>query len=238
MPMSKQTPRHPWHIDAEKAGETFPEYDTTATTTARVFHQYKDIWHSTPSHKEWRALPDELLFRTEPGNPALAVERLALFLQSVIGPPGMEPFAANQFLGSLFFSGRPEGEHTATMAVALDHVLASNGGKAATITVARTASGFDFDRPPRRPLYVRFQQDVADTDIDVDRYPDDRTEGRSPGTQQALLGASRRINANASDPPVEVELALRSDRMTAELSVGVEIRDDPTLPGLYWGDDR
>ena len=236
--MSKQTARHPWHIDAEKAGETFPEYDTTATSTARVFHQYKDIWHSTPSHKEWRALPDEILFRTEPGNPALAIERLALFLQSVIGPPGLEPFAASKFLRTLFFSGRPAAEHTATMAVALDKVLASNGGRAATITLARTASGFDFERQPRRPVYVRFQQDVADTTIDVDRYPDDRSEGRSAGTQQALLGAIRRIQANASDPPVEVELALRSDRMSAELSVGVEIRDDPTLPELYRRNDR
>lgn len=232
--MSTWTPdsRLPWNIDEEKAAKTFP--DTGGMSRKTVQHRYKDIYYSTPYHKEWATVPQETILKLEPGNPVLAVERLSLFLQALAGPASLERPAATEFLSGLTLGRKPANEQFAAVAMALDHVLASNGGKACTLTVARTASGFDFERPPRRPLYFRFQKDVAETDVDVPRYPDGlRTDERSWMMDLGLLRAARRIQARAADPPVEIELALESYSIGGDLSVGVEIRDETTLDRLY-----
>lgn len=128
-------------------------------------------------------------------------------------------------LGSAFF---------AAVAIALDHILAWDGGVGGTLTVARSASGFDFVRTPREPAYVRFEKGEAETPIDMLRYPDDeRADARSWPTDFGLIRAARRIQARAADPPVEILHALESDRLTADPGIGVEIRDETTLGELY-----
>lgn len=225
--------RPPWYVDPEKAAETFPDRRDT-DTVRKVSHRYKDIYHSVPYHKEWDFLPSEVLIRVEPGNPTLVTEQLSLFIQSVLGVPGLENAAASEFLNSLTWHSQDGHEELAAVAIALDHILASNGGVGGTLTVARTASGFDFERQPREPVYFRFEKGVAETSVDVPRYPDGPlTDARSWLTDLGLLRAARRIQARATDPPVEIELALESDRLTADLGIGVEIRDETTLDELY-----
>ncbi|MFC6721014.1 hypothetical protein ACFQHN_26260 [Natrialbaceae archaeon GCM10025896] len=89
--------------------------------------------------------PREVLLRLWPPNGTLAVEQLSLFIQALMGPPRLLNHAASEFLRYLTWPKRPENEQLASVAVALGYILASNGGKAGTITVARTDTGFDFE---------------------------------------------------------------------------------------------
>lgn len=226
--------RPPWYVDPEKAAETFPDRRDT-DIIRKVRHRYKGVYHSVPYHKEWDFLPSEVLLRIEPPNPRLVTETLSQFIQAVIGVPGLEHAAASQFLNGLTWPTQPGHEELAAVAVALDHILASNGGVGGTLTVARTATGFDFERRPREPVYFRFEKGVAETNVSVPRYPDadDRTDARSWFTDLGLLRASRRIQSCATDPPVEIELALDSGGLTGDLDIGLEIRDETTLDDLY-----
>lgn len=226
--------RLPWHVDEEMANETFPDYETTAIKHA-VCHRYKDIYHSTPNYNQWKMLPDDILLQVWIPNGTLAVEQLSLFLQAWMGPTGLEEHAATEFLRYLTWRGQPENEKLAAIALALSRILPSNGGHAGTLTVARTATGFDFERTDYKyPIYLRFQKDVAETNIDIPRYPDgSRVEARNAGIDHGLLHAARRIQATADDPPVEIELAMETDRLTADISVGVDIRHETTLDSMY-----
>lgn len=230
--------RLPWHIDPERAADTFPARRDT-THDHGVAHDFKDCYHSSPSHKVWAVLPDELCCRVWVPNGRLAVENLSLFFQAWLGPPGLEYPAATEFLRYLTWPNQPENEHLAAIAIALDKILASNGGGAGTITMARTATGFDMDPPAYAPIYVGFRKGYANTDIEVPRYPDDvRTEAQNSGLDQGLLRVARRIQAAAATPPVEIELGMESYRGgNGELSVGVAIRDEPLLPRLYRVED-
>lgn len=228
-----EEPRVPWHVDEEKAAVVSPDLPTT-DTTHRVRHRYKDIHYSTPNHKEWAALPDEVLFRVSPVNPRRPVEHLSLFFQAVMGPPAMLNEAATRFLNTLTWTNQPENEQLAGIANALDHILASNGQSAGTISVARTETAYP---DAREPVYVRFQQDVADTSVDVPRYSDDdRVEARDHTLDLGLLRSARRIQAVATSRPVEVELALESYGAFGgggDLGIGLEIRHETTLDELY-----
>lgn len=226
-----EEPRVPWYVDEEKAEVLSPDIGTT-DITPKVRHRYKDIYYSTPYHKKWDVLPSEVLFRVWPPNPTLAVEQLSLFFQAVMGPPAMLNEAATRFLNTLTWPNNPENEYLAALACAYDHILASNGGSAGTITVARTKTGYP---EARGPVYVRFEKDVAETSVDVPRYPDgDRVEGREHMLDLGLLRSARRIQEVATSPPVEVELALQSYGIGGgELGIGLEIRHDTTLDERY-----
>lgn len=232
--INEQERRIPWHVDPDNAEETFPDWPTTTIKWA-VCHKYKDIYHSTPNYNRWDILPDDILLLVWVPNGLLAVEQLSLFLQALMGVPGLERRAATKFLNTLTWPGQPENEQLAAIATALGDILPSNGGKAGTLTVARTATEFDFERPTRSPVYLRFQKDIAETNVDIPRYPDgDRVEERTAGLDHGLLRAARRIQAVAAHPPVEIELALESYRISGgDISVGVTIREETSLDDLY-----
>lgn len=223
-----EEPRVPWYVDEEKAEVLSPDMGTT-DITKKVSHQYKDIYYSTPYHKQWKALPSEVLFRIWPPNSTLAVEKLSLFFQAVMGPPAMLNEAATRFLNTLTWPNNPENEQLAGIALALDHILASNGGSAGTITITRTETGYP---EARDPVYVRFQKGVAETSVDVPRYPDGEREHT---LDLGLLRSARRIQEAAASPPVEVELALESYGSfgDGDLGIGLEVRHETSLDDLY-----
>jgi len=223
-----EEPHLPWYVDEEKSEVLFPDLEYSP---ARVHHRYKDIYYSVPYHKEWRFLPSELLFRAWPPNQTLAVEHLSLFFQAVMGPSDMLTDAASQFLRTFTWRGRPENEQIAAMAVALDHILASNGGVKGTITVARTDTGYP---DAKSPVYVRFQKGVGTTSVDVPRYPDDeRPEARDASLDLGLLRSARRIQEVASSPPFEIRLTLESYRVGGDLGIGLEINEETTIDEIY-----
>jgi hypothetical protein len=227
-----ETERLPWGVDEDRAAITFPDSQPT-DTTAYVRHKYKGIYYSTPNHKHWSVLPSDILVRIWPPNPTLAVEQLSLFFQALMGPPALLRSAAFRFLNTLTWPNNPENQQLAAIAYALDHVLASNGNSAGTITIARPDTGYP---DARQPVYLRFQQDVADTSVDVPRYPDgDRVDGREHTLDLGLLRSARRIQDAATSPPVEIELALESYGALGggDLGVGLTIRNETTLDDTY-----
>jgi len=224
-------PRVPWYVDEEKAEELSPDLRST-DITQKVRHRHKDIYYSTPYHKEWDYLPSEMLFRVWPPNSTLAVEQLSMFFQAVMGPPNMLNEAATRFLNTLTWPSNPENEQLAALALAYDHILASNGGSSGTLTVSRTETGYP---DARDPVYVRFQKGVAETSVDVPRYPDDdRVETREHTLDLGLLRSARSIQEAATSPPVEIELALQSYGIGGgELGIELEIRNETSLDELY-----
>lgn len=236
---SPLSPSSVWMHDEDKAEEMFPDKRAAESVIKKVKHPNKDIYHSTPYHREWDALDGVIEFRYWMANGPLAIEQLSHFIQVLLGSPGLEHAAGSEFLSS-FPSGivrRPCTEDVAAIAMALDHVLASNGGKACTLTVGVTDTHYTNDRgkQPRYPVYVRFEKDVAETDLRVPRYTDSTrplTSVRSWTTDLRLLWRSRRILRASHNLPCEVSLAMQSHG-GSDFSVGVDIRDRVTLHDDY-----